>query len=416
MSKKTYTYKNTTFACYRGYITQAIIVNLTPLFFYIFHTSFGISYEQLGFLITANFFTQLLTDIWTTKYADRIGYRKCMVAAHGLCFIGLVMLGTLPFIFKNVYTGLIISTITFAIGGGLLEVLVSPIIEALPSDNKEGSMSLLHSFYCWGQMAVVFISSFAIWIMGRDLWFILPLLWSLFPLYNMFKFLHVPLVPLVEEGKGMGIKELLSSPSFYLFMLIMICAGASELTMSQWSSFFAEKGLGVPKLVGDLLGPGLFALYMAIGRLIYGILGNRLPLKKCLVASSMLCIITYIVTVFSPSPLLSLISCSLTGITVALMWPGTLSLSSAKFTRGGTLMFGILAVCGDIGCSLGPFITGKISDYFTKGNKLLSLWSDMNLDTEQIAIRVGLLVAVIFPAFMLVALIMSKKNTAKNKN
>lgn len=409
MRKKTYTYKHTTFSCYRGFITQAIINNLTPLFFYIFHFSFDISYEQLGFLIIANFTTQLIADIWATKYADRVGYRKCMVAAHGLSFIGFVLLGTLPLLLNNAYIGLIISVIIYAIGGGLLEVIISPIIEALPNDNKEASMSLLHSFYCWGQMAVVFISTFLIWVLGRDLWFILPLIWSLFPLYNMFTFLHVPILPLIDDGKGMKIKELFSSPAFYLFMLIMICAGSSELTMSQWSSFFAEKGLGVPKLVGDLLGPGLFALYMAIGRVLYGLWGNRLPLKKCLIVSSFLCIVTYTITVFSPSPLLALFSCSLTGITVALMWPGTLSLSSTSFPRGGTLMFGILAICGDIGCSIGPWITGKISDYLAKSDKLLNAWPNIGLDAEQIAIRIGLLAAIIFPLLMLLGLLLARK-------
>lgn len=410
MTKTVYTYKHTTYACYRGYITQAIINNLAPLFFYIFHTSFNINYEQLGFLIIANFSTQLLADLWATKYADRIGYRKCMIAAHGLGFIGFILLGTLPLILSNVYAGLIISVIVYGFGGGLLEVIVSPIIEALPSKNKEGSMSLLHSYYCWGQMSVVFISTFIIWILGSDMWYVLPLLWSLFPLYNMFKFAHVPILPLVEEGKGMRIKELFSSSSFYLFIVLMICAGASELTMSQWSSFFAEKGLGVPKLIGDLLGPGLFALYMAIGRVMYGIWGNRIPIKKTLIISSLLCVISYLFTVFSPYPLLALISCSFTGITVALMWPGTFSLSAAKFPRGGTLMFGILAICGDIGCSMGPWLTGKISDYYTMNNIIPNILPSQNLDIEQVAIRIGLLVAIIFPFVIFIGLLLTKKN------
>jgi len=412
MAKKTYTYRHTTFACYRGYITQAIINNLAPLFFYIFYSSFNISYEKLGFIIVANFATQLITDVWAIRYADRFGYRKCMVAAHGLSFIGLVMLGTLPNILSEPYPGLIISVIIYAIGGGLLEVIVSPIIEALPSENKAGSMSLLHSFYCWGQMAVVFISTFAIWILGKDLWFIIPILWSLFPLYNMFKFLNVPILPLVKEGEGMKPNELLTSYSFYLFMLLMICAGASELTMSQWSSFFAEKGLGVAKLAGDLLGPGLFALYMAIGRVIYGIWSTRLPIKKCLSVCCILCIITYLITSLSPSPLFSLISCSLTGITVSIMWPGTFSLSSETFPKGGTLMFGILAICGDIGCSLGPWITGMISGLITKNERLVPFWSKQGLDTTQAAIRIGLLAALIFPVSMLVGLLLTKKENS----
>jgi len=409
MARKSYTYKHTTFACYRGYITQAIVNNLAPLFFYIFYTSFDITYEKLSFLIIANFATQLITDFFATKYADRFGYRKCMVAAHGLCFIGLVMLGTLPFIMNDPYTGLIISVVIYAIGGGLLEVIVSPIIEALPNENKAGSMSLLHSFYCWGQMGVVFLSTFALWILEKDLWFILPILWSLFPLYNMFKFFHVPILPLIKEGEGMKVNDLFSSYAFYLFMLLMICAGASELTMSQWSSFFAEKGLGVPKLAGDLLGPGLFAFYMAIGRVLYGILSQRIPIKKCLTACSILCIVTYLVTALSFSPLLSLISCSLTGITVSVMWPGTFSLASETFPKGGTILFGILAICGDIGCSLGPWITGMISGYFTKNARSASFFAERGFDVTQAAIRIGLSAALIFPVSMLIGLLFAKK-------
>lgn len=413
MIKKKYTYKHTTYACYLGYVTQAIINNLAPLFFYIFHVSFNISFEQLGFLIIANFATQLITDIWAAKYADRIGYRKCMVAAHGLSFIGLLSLGILPRLLGNVYMGMVISVVVYAVGGGLLEVIVSPIIEALPNNNKAGSMSLLHSFYCWGQMLVVFISTFIIWTIGSGKWFIIPLVWSLIPLYNMFNFLNVPILPLVEDGKGIKLRELFFAPSFYLFILLMICAGASELTMSQWSSFFAEKGLGVPKLMGDLLGPGLFALYMALGRVIYGIWGSRIPLRKALIISSFLCILSYLVTVFSPSPLLSLISCSFTGITVSLMWPGSFSLSSAKFPKGGTLMFGILAICGDIGCSIGPWITGMISDYIVNNNAFFALRFYQYPDIEQIALCIGLLAAAVFPLMMLIGLLLTRSKRKK---
>lgn len=405
MSPKQYTYRNTTFSCYRGYITQAIINNLAPLLFIIFQTNYQISYASLGQLVLVNFATQLLTDIWASRYADHYGYRKCMVAAHALCCIGLISLGILPFILPSPYIGLVISVMLYAIGGGLLEVIVSPIIEALPSDNKEASMSLLHSFYCWGQMLVVFLSTFLLWIIGRELWFLLPILWSLFPLYNLFQFLHVPLLTLVHEGHGMKLKELFSFPMFYLALLLMVCAGASELTMSQWSSLFAEKGLQLPKLYGDLLGPGLFALLMAIGRTIYGYLGDRLPLKLCLFGSSILCIASYLVTVFCPYPILSLFACSLCGLSVALMWPGTFSLTSATFPNGGTLLFGLLAVCGDLGCSFGPWLAGKISDYVQSGGPTLSIWMNAALDSEQLGLRSGLLAAVIFPLLMAISLL-----------
>lgn len=405
MTKKRYTYRNTTFSCYRGYMTQAIINNLAPLLFIIFQTNYSISYEKLGQLVLVNFATQLLADIWATRYADHFGYRKCMVAAHALCTIGLVALGILPLLMPSPYLGLILAVMLYAMGGGLLEVVVSPIVEALPNENKEASMSLLHSFYCWGQMTVVFLSTFLLWFIGRDLWFVLPILWALFPLYNLFQFLHVPILPLVHEGNGMRLKELFSFPTFYLSLLLMVCAGASELTMSQWSSLFAEKGLEIPKLYGDLLGPGLFAFFMAIGRTVYGKVGERLPIKACLFGSSLLCVITYLVTVFSTNPFVSLFACSLCGLSVALMWPGTFSLASAKFPRGGTLMFGILAICGDLGCSFGPWLAGKISDTVQTTGYTLTIWINRGLDLEQMGLRSGLLAAMFFPLIMALSLL-----------
>jgi fucose permease len=413
MPSKRNTYRSTTYACYRGYITQAIINNLAPLLFIIFQTNYSISYERLGQLVLINFATQLLTDVWATKYADHFGYRKCMVIAHALCAVGLLSLGLLPQVMPSPYLGLILSVMLYAIGGGLLEVIVSPIIEALPNENKEASMSLLHSFYCWGQMAVVLISTLLLWMLGRDLWFILPILWSLFPLYNLFKFLQVPLLSLVTDGTGMKLKELFTFPTFYLALLLMICTGASELTMSQWSSLFAEKGLQLPKLYGDLLGPGLFAFFMAIGRTIYGYYGERLPLKGCMFASSILCVITYLVTVFSPYPMLSLFACSLCGISVSLMWPGTFSLASAAFPRGGTLMFGILAICGDLGCSFGPWLAGKISDTVQTTGRILSFWRNSSLDLEQIGLRSGILAAVFFPILIAISLLIFKRKHVK---
>lgn len=414
MSNKQYSYRNTTYSCYRGYITQAIINNLAPLLFIIFQTSYELSYGTLGQLILINFVAQLASDIWATKYADRFGYRKCMIYAHLLCSIGILFLGILPLFMPSPYLALIISVMLYGFGGGLLEVIVSPIIEALPSKNKEASMSLLHSFYSWGQLTVVLLSTIALRLIGRDLWFILPILWALFPLYNMFQFFHVPILPLVNEGKEMKWKELFSNPTFYLAMLLMVCAGASELTMSQWSSLFAEKGLNVPKLYGDLLGPGLFAFFMAIGRMVFGFFGNRIPLRKCMIGSSILCVLTYLVTVLSPNPFFSLLACSLSGLSVSLMWPGIFSISSFAYPRGGTLMFGILAICGDLGCSIGPWLAGKTSDIVAKTGNSLSYWTQQNLTLEQIGLRTGILATIIFPLIMLIGLILFKKKPSRN--
>lgn len=415
MSNKQYTYRHTTYSCYRGFMTQAIINNIAPLLFIIFQTNFSISYEMLGLLVVFNFATQLLTDVWAAKYADRVGYRNCMIIAHALSCIGLLFMGFLPQVLPSPYLGLSLSVMLYAIGGGLLEVVVSPIIEALPNDNKSSSMSLLHSFYCWGQMVVVIASTLLLKLIGRDYWFILPVLWSIFPLYNMFQFMKVPILPLVQDGRKMNLKELLLSPYFYLSMLLMIGAGASEVTMSQWSSLFAEKGLQVSKVYGDLLGPALFALFMGIGRTIYGIFGDRLPLRRYMIGGSILCFLMYLITVFSPNPILSLFSSSLSGFTVSLMWAGTLSLSSATFPKGGTLLFGILAIFGDLGCSIGPWLAGKISDRVQMTGKVLPFWSNSVLDLEQIGLRSGLFVGALFPFILFLGLILYKSNRRKIK-
>ena len=382
--EKTQNFKNTVFACYRGYITQGIVNNLSPLFFVLFQNKFGISYSLISALILCNFVTQVITDMLSVKYVDRIGYRKSAVIAHALAFLGLVMQGTLPNVLPAPYVGLVLATIVNGVGGGLIEVIISPIVDSCPGDAKASAMSLLHSFYCWGQVGVVLITTLLLRLIGEDLWFIIPILWSLLPLYNLFRFLKVPLMPTVPEVEKTPLKTLFTSKIFLVALLLMLCAGASELAMSQWSSLFAERALGVTKVIGDLLGPCLFAVFMGIG------------------------------TALFENPWLSLLSCALCGFSVSLMWPGTFSLTSAAYPKGGTAMFGILAVLGDVGCSVGPALMGAVSGAVSGNAKIAA--SFPNLTADQLGLKSGMLFSAVFPAFILIGvLLLTRFHKSANK-
>lgn len=412
--EKIQNFKNTVFACYRGYITQGIVNNLSPLFFVLFQNKFGISYSLISALILCNFVTQVITDMLSVKYVDRIGYRKSAVIAHALAFLGLVMQGTLPNVLPAPYVGLVLATIVNGVGGGLIEVIISPIVDSCPGDAKASAMSLLHSFYCWGQVGVVLITTLLLRLIGEDLWFIIPILWSLLPLYNLFRFLKVPLMPTVPEEEKTPLKTLFTSKIFLVALLLMLCAGASELAMSQWSSLFAERALGVTKVIGDLLGPCLFAVFMGIGRTIYGVWGEKIHLTGAMVFCAALCILCYLGTALFENPWLSLLSCALCGFSVSLMWPGTFSLTSAAYPKGGTAMFGILAVLGDVGCSVGPALMGAVSGAIS-GNANIAA-SFPNLTADQLGLKSGMLFSAVFPAFILIGvLLLTRFHKAANK-
>lgn len=412
--EKTQNFKSTVFACYRGYITQGIVNNLSPLFFVLFQNKFGISYSLISALILCNFVTQVITDVLSVKYVDRIGYRKSAVIAHALAFLGLVMQGTLPNVLPAPYVGLVLATIVNGVGGGLIEVIISPIVDSCPGDAKASAMSLLHSFYCWGQVGVVLITTLLLRLIGENLWFIIPILWSLLPLYNLFRFLNVPLMPTVPEEEKTPLKTLFTSKIFLVALLLMLCAGASELAMSQWSSLFAERALGVTKVIGDLLGPCLFAVFMGIGRTIYGVWGEKIHLTGAMVFCAALCILCYLGTALFENPWLSLLSCALCGFSVSLMWPGTFSLTSAAYPKGGTAMFGILAVLGDGGCSVGPALMGAVSGAVSGNAKIAA--SFPNLTADQLGLKSGMLFSAVFPALILIGvLLLTRFHKAANK-
>ncbi len=380
-------YKYTVRACYLGYIVQGIINNVNPILFIVYRNQLGISLDKIGLLIAANFGIQILVDLLASRYVDRIGYRISMVAAHVLSVIGLVSLGILPFVFDNAFIGLMIATIMNGIGGGLLEVLVSPIVEAAPSEQKDKAMSMLHSFYCWGCIGFIAISTIILQIMGSGKWYLIPMLWAILPFINILLFLIVPINKLVEEENRIPVKSLLKSKKVWIFILLMICAGAAEMGMSQWASYFAETGLNIDKTLGDIFGACFFCAMMGVSRLFYGKSGMKINLKKFMAISCSLCVIGYLMAAFSPIAILGLIGCGICGLSVGIMWPGTFSYAAKGCKEGGTVMFAILALAGDIGCITGPEVVNIFSNAFPK-----------------YGLKAGLIAAIIFPIIMLIAL------------
>lgn len=355
-------YNKTITACFVGYIVQAVVNNFTPLLFLFFQKSYHVPLSQITLLVTFNFGIQLLVDLLSVGFIDKIGYRASMVIAHVLSAAGLVLLTVLPDVLPTPFVGILIAVMIYAIGGGLLEVLVSPVVEACPSDNKEKAMSMLHSFYCWGHAGVVFISTLFFYVAGIENWKILAIIWALIPVGNAIVFTRVPIATLIEDGEsGLGLKELFRMKIFWILLVMMICAGASEQAVSQWASTFAEKGLGISKTAGDLAGPMAFAILMGTSRLFYGKYGDRIHLERFMVYSNLLCILSYLGISLFPVPLLSLIACAVCGLSVGIMWPGTFSKASAALPKGGTAMFALLALGGDIGCSGGPTLVGMVS-------------------------------------------------------
>lgn len=390
-------YKRTIFACFIGYIVQAIVNNFAPLLFVMFQKSYNIPLSKITMLITLNFVIQLFVDMFSAWFIDKIGYRTSIIIAHVSSAAGIVLLTVLPEILPDPFTGILLSVFLYAIGGGLLEVLVSPTVEACPTENKEKTMSLLHSFYCWGHVGVVLISTAFFAIFGIENWKFLALCWALIPVLNIFMFMKAPIYSLESEGEqGLTLKALFSKKIFWVLMLMMVCAGASEQAVSQWASTFAEQGLGVSKTVGDLAGPMAFAVLMGTSRLIYGKYGEKLRLDSFMIFSCALCIASYLCIALVPIPAVNLIGCAICGFSVGIMWPGTYSKASATIRGGGTAMFALLALAGDLGCSGGPTLAGLVSSRL-----------DNNL-------KIGILAAIVFPALLLFGIFALKKNE-KNK-
>jgi len=354
-------YQKTKLACYLGFVTQAILANFAPLLFMVFYKSYHISFADLAMISVTFYITQLIIDFFCATLVDKIGYRKCIVISQIASGVGLLMLAFVPDICPHPFIGILVCVVIYAVGSGLIEVLVSPIIEACPFDNKAGVMSLLHSFYCWGVVGTVLLSTLFFAVFGISNWRIMACIWAIVPLYNVYNFATCPIVPIVEEGESMTIAQLFKTKIFWLFVLLMIGAGASEISMAQWASAFAESSLGVSKTVGDLLGPCGFAVLMGLSRLWYGKYGEKVELSKFMIASGILCLISYVLAAFAVVPVMGLIGCMLCGFSVGIMWPGSISISSARLPKGGTALFAFLALAGDLGGAAGPAVVGSVS-------------------------------------------------------
>ena len=384
-------YEHTIYACYIGYITQAVVNNFAPLLFLTFVKDFGLSLGAITLITTLNFSVQLCVDFLSAKVIDKVGYRKSVVAAHAFSGAGILGMAFLPQLLGNAYVGLLVCGTLYAIGGGIIEVLISPIIESCPTEKKEAAMSLLHSFYCWGQASMILLSTIFFAVFGIENWRILACLWSLIPFFNMFYFCLVPLYPVVGEHEKLSMKGLLGQKVFWLLLVIMVCAGASEQAMAQWASAFAESALKVTKNIGDLAGPCAFALLMGSSRLLYAKYSEKLPLQKFMKMSAVLCIFCYILAVFSKSALMGLIGCALCGFSVGIFWPGTFSIAAERLPGGGTAMYAFMALAGDVGCASGSTVVGLVADVFG-GN-----------------LKTGLFAAMIFPIVILIGISMLRK-------
>ena len=391
-------YSRTKIACYLGFVTQAICGNFAPLLYLTFNREYGVSIGQLALISTCFFLTQLVVDFACTYVADKVGYRASVIAAEVTSGLGLVGLAVLPDLFPSPYTGILIAVMIYAVGSGLTEVLVSPIIEACPFDNKDSMMSLLHSFYCWGCVGVVLLSTLFFAVFGLANWRILACIWALVPLYNIYNFVICPIVPLTEEGKGMTVPSLLKTGIFWLLILLMIGAGASELTMAQWASAFAESALHVSKSMGDLMGPCGFAVMMGISRLLYGKFGEKIDLSRYMIGSGCLAVVCYLLAALSSSPVLGFLGCIVCGFSVGIMWPGSISVSSAALPAGGTAMFALLALAGDLGGAIGPGIAGAVSQ--AAGDNL----------------KMGILAGIGFPILLTAAVLIVRKKRKAEKH
>ncbi|MDD6236734.1 MAG: MFS transporter [Clostridiales bacterium] len=393
MTEKNAKYQKTIAACFVGYIVQAIVNNFIPLLFLTFQSRYQIPLTKITMLVTINFGLQLLVDLAAIAFVDKIGYRAAAILAHLCAAAGLILLTVLPELFADPFVGILLAVLIYAVGGGLLEVLVSPIVEACPSDNKEKAMSLLHSFYCWGHVGVVLLSTVFFAIFGINNWKIMAIIWAIVPAVNTVVFAKVPIAKLnTEEDSGLSLKQLAGKQLFWILMLLMLCAGACEQSVSQWASTFAEKGLGVTKAIGDLAGPMAFALLMGASRAFYGKYGDKINLERFMISSVLLCIASYLLIALVPIPFIGLIGCGICGLSVGILWPGTFSMAAASIRGGGTAMFALLALAGDLGCSGGPTLVGMVSGHF-----------DDNL-------RMGISAALVFPLLLLIGIFWKRKN------
>ncbi|MBQ4131020.1 MAG: MFS transporter [Clostridia bacterium] len=409
-------YSLTKKACYLGYAIQAVVNNLTSLLFIIFNSEpFSLSQEQLGRLIFFNFFSQLLIDALSIYIVPKLGYRRCVILAQSCSFLGFVFLGALPNLITP-YIGLLISIIFLAMGSGFIEVLISPIAEALPTNNKAANMSFLHSFYCWGQAATVVITTLLLTLWGRDNWFYIPFVWAILPAINTVLFSFAPILVLEgDKNNTFKLRSILNDKRFYLFLILMFCAGGSEITMVQWTSFFVETGFSIDKWVGDILGPCMFAIFMGLGRVLYAVFGKKVKPNSVIMVFALICTITYLVVAFSNSVVICLIASAICGISVSVMWPGVFSSATETFKSSGASLFSVLALFGDLGCAVVPWLLGFISDYSVTNGFAEKFARFFNLSGSQSGIQLGFFIASAIPFIMFLVLFFTKAKAKTNR-
>lgn len=401
-------YRKTLAACCLGYVTQSIVVNLAPLFFIVFRNSYGFSYSYIATLVLVTFTVQIAVDALSVRFMGRLGYRRCAILSQAVSAAGLALLGILPHVIPA-RAAVLIAVVFYSVGGSLIEVVTSPITDLLPARSSKASMSFLHSFYSWGQVFVILATTLLLLALGEDAWYVIPLIWTVLPLVNTFFFMRVPVIEPEPQSAIKATGRLFGRRFFILTMLLMISAGATEQIMAQWASIFCERGLGVTKVVGDLLGPCLFAAFMGIGRSWYGAKGEKIDLRRALIVCSSLAVVCYLVTVFSFSAAVSLAGCALCGLGVSLLWPGMISLSSATFPDGGPAMFAYLALGGDLGCALGPYLAGIVSDRVSASDFGASVASRFAAGIDEVSLKAGILAGIIFPIIMLIGAVTLKK-------
>ncbi len=385
-------FRHTKLACYIGSFSQAIVCNFMPLLFVIFNQDYKIALYLVTLLATVNFVMQFTMDFVSLFFIDRVSYRTTIITAHLLAGAGFLVLGLIVPNAEHIYAAIIFSVLLFSAGGGIFEVLISPIMEACPSDNKAASMSFLHSMYGFGCVAVIIITNVLLFVFGKENWYQIAIIWAVIPLLNALYFFFVPINKVVENNERMPMHKLIKRKSFLIFFLIMFCSGATEIAMSQWASAFAESSLGISKALGDILGPCIFALMLAFSRVLYSKLANRINLAKYLLFCGIATVFLYIFAAVLPFRFAAITACGLCGFTAGIMWPGTISLAAKTYPTGGAAMFGLFALAGDLGCTLGPTTVGMVSSAF--GGDL----------------RTGLLISCVFPILLVggVSLLMKR--------
>ncbi len=382
-------------ACYGANVTMSIVGNMSSLLFLTFRSLYNLSFSLLGSLVLINFATQLIIDLAFSFFSHKFNISKSVKIAPVLGAIGLLFYASAPFLFKNaVYFGLALGTVIFSAASGLNEVLISPVVAALPSENPERDMSKLHSTYAWGVVAVVIVSTLFLFAFGSKRWYVLPILFTSVPIFSTVMFFGATLPPLDTPQKASGAVSMLKNKTLWTCVIAIFLGGACELVMTQWCSSYLEQALGIEKIWGDIFGVATFALMLGLGRTLYAKYGKNI--EKVLLLSGVGATVCYLICILSPLPVFGLFACALTGLCVALMWPGSLVVAANRITSGGVFIYAIMAAGGDLGAAIGPQLTGIVADVVTASTFASSWATKWGLSVEQLSMKLGMCVGLVF--------------------